>query len=242
MRVLVTGGRKYANQARVYAALDAVHAKHGITLIIEGGATGADRFARGWAIARGVPFETCEADWVRYGNAAGGIRNSQMLSDWKPEAVVAFKGNSGTADMVEKAVRAGVPVWDVPDQRPAIFVFGSNLAGRHGAGAALTARNLHGAVYGQGEGLQGNSYAIPTKDGRNGADLKDPRQTLPLATIAGHVERFKAFAATHPELRFRVTPVGCGLAGYTPAEIGPLFAGVTPNVELPPEFVPYASR
>jgi predicted polyphosphate/ATP-dependent NAD kinase len=115
VRVLVTGGRKYANRARVYSALDAVHAKHGISLLIEGGARGADRLARDWAKLRRVPHETCEADWDRYGNAAGGIRNSQMLADWKPEAVVAFKGGTGTADMVAKAERARVPVWRVPE-------------------------------------------------------------------------------------------------------------------------------
>lgn len=229
MRVLVTGGRKYQDQARVYSALDAVHAKHTITLIIEGGATGADRFARGWAIARGVPHETCDADWVRYGNAAGGIRNSQMLAEYKPEAVVAFKGGTGTADMVKKAEAAGVPVWRVPERRVPIFVFGSNMSGRHGKGAALAARVKYGAIYGQAEGLQGNSYAIPTKD----VFLRP----LPLATIARKVETFKAYAASHPELQFQLTPIGCGLAGYLPGEIAPLFAGVTENVDLPAEFL-----
>jgi hypothetical protein len=118
MRVLVTGGRKYADRERVYSALDAVHAKHGVTLLIEGGARGADRLARDWARLRRVPYETCDADWNRYGNVAGLLRNSQMLADWKPEAVVAFKGNNGTADMVAKAEAAGVPVWRVPSAGP----------------------------------------------------------------------------------------------------------------------------
>jgi hypothetical protein len=114
MRVLVTGGRKYTDRERVYSALDAVHAKHGVTLLIEGGATGADRLSRDWARLRRVPYETCDADWNRYGKVAGLLRNSQMLADWKPEAVVAFRGNTGTADMVGKAEAAGVPVWQVP--------------------------------------------------------------------------------------------------------------------------------
>jgi hypothetical protein len=109
-----------------------------------------------------------------------------------------------------------------------IFVFGSNLAGRHGKGAALWARNYHGAIYGQGEGLQGNSYAIPTKD----------RQisSLGLDTISSHVMRFLRFAADHRQLTFHLTPIGCGLAGYTPEQIAPMFRGAPANVILPPEF------
>jgi hypothetical protein len=110
-----------------------------------------------------------------------------------------------------------------------VFVFGSNLAGRHGKGAALYAREHHGAIYGQSEGLQGNSYGIPTKD----ASIR----TLPLETIAGYVTRFKAFAAAHPDHRFQVTAIGCGLAGYSPTQIAPLFRGAPSNCILPAEFV-----
>lgn len=109
-----------------------------------------------------------------------------------------------------------------------IFVFGSNLAGRHGKGAALYARQNYGAVYGQGIGLQGNSYAIPTKD----ANLV----TLSLHTINYHVINFLEFACNHPEMIFNVTPIGCGLAGYTPKEIAPMFAASPKNVKLPKEF------
>jgi hypothetical protein len=225
MRILVTGGRKYADRARVYSALDAVHAKHTITLLIEGGAKGADRLARDWATLRGVPFVTEKALWDQYGNAAGVLRNAAMLVKQRPDAVVAFPGGRGTADMVARARAAGLPVWELP---PVIFVFGSNLAGRHGKGAAKDAVAHHGAVYGQGSGLQGNSYAIPTKDYQ--------LRPLPLADIALHVEKFKRFAALNPRLRFMLTPIGCGRAGYTPAEIAPMFAGSPPNVDLPPEF------
>jgi hypothetical protein len=109
-----------------------------------------------------------------------------------------------------------------------IFVFGSNLAGRHGKGAALHARQHHGAIYGQGEGLQGSSYGIPTKDER--------LRTLPLETVRDHVERFKGFARQHPELTFEVTAIGCGLAGYKPEDIAPFFAGSPENCILPDEF------
>lgn len=120
MRVLVTGGREYADRARVYSALDAVHAKHTITLLIEGGARGADRLGRDWAIVRKVPYVTEEVtkeDWNTYGKRAGIMRNGIMLAKYRPQAVVAFKGNNGTADMVARAERAGVPVWKVPDLR-----------------------------------------------------------------------------------------------------------------------------
>lgn len=109
-----------------------------------------------------------------------------------------------------------------------IFVFGSNLAGRHGAGAALFARQNRGAIYGQGWGLQGTSYGIPTKD----ADLKP----LPLEDIAVWARGFVYFAALHSELEFELTRVGCGRAKYTDAQIAPLFRGVPSNCQTPPEW------
>lgn len=109
-----------------------------------------------------------------------------------------------------------------------IFVFGSNLAGRHGKGAALYARKHHGAIYGQGEGMQGNSYAIPTKGFR--------MEVLRLSEIKYYVERFKNIARMNQHKTFRLTAIGCGLAGYRPCEIAPMFVDCPPNVELPEEF------
>lgn len=109
-----------------------------------------------------------------------------------------------------------------------IFVFGSNLAGRHGAGAALYALKSCGAVYGQGCGRQGNSYAIPTKD----ATLK----TLTLAEIKVHVASFLRYAENHPDEMFELTPIGCGLAGHKPENIAPMFADAPCNVVLPTVF------
>jgi len=106
-----------------------------------------------------------------------------------------------------------------------IFVFGSNLAGRHGKGAALEARRKYGAIYGVGIGLQGNSYAIPTKNWW----LK----TLPLAEIAVYVNDFIKFARDHPEMIFNVIRVGCGLAGYTDEDMAPLFRSAPENCNLP---------
>lgn len=110
-----------------------------------------------------------------------------------------------------------------------IFVFGSNLQGRHGKGAALAAVKYYGAKYGQGEGLQGNSYAIPTK--------QTPYASLSLKSIAFYVEQFLDFAEKNSNLTFIVTPIGCGLAGYTPKDIAPMFKGAPENVNLPEEFL-----
>lgn len=112
-----------------------------------------------------------------------------------------------------------------------IFVFGSNLAGRHGKGAALTAVRDHGAVYGIGVGPVGASFAIPTKD----FDLK----TLPLEAIRQHVDLFIEYASAHPETEFFVTALGTGLAGYSHSDIAPMFARAPNNCRLPPEWLPF---
>lgn len=109
-----------------------------------------------------------------------------------------------------------------------IFVFGSNLAGRHGKGAALFAKKNHGAILGQGRGLQGNSYAIPTKDHN--------LNTLPLNEISFFVKTFLLFAEENTDMIFNVTPIGCGLAGYRYSDIAPLFRDCPENVRLPKEF------
>ena len=109
-----------------------------------------------------------------------------------------------------------------------IFVFGSNLAGRHGKGAALHARKHHGAIYGQGEGLQGQSYGIPTKGHR--------LEILSLGAINIGAKRFKEFAESHPDLTFNVTPVGCGLAGYRQEQIKPFFEPLPDNCRYSKEW------
>lgn len=114
-------------------------------------------------------------------------------------------------------------------KRREIFVFGSNLAGRHGKGSAYKALKSHGAVRGRGIGIQGNSYAIPTKDAQ--------MQVLPLERIERYVDGFLRFAQTHPDWRFRVVEIGCGFAGYEPKQIAPLFAGAPENVLLSKGFV-----
>jgi surfactin synthase thioesterase subunit len=105
--------------------------------------------------------------------------------------------------------------------RPEIFVFGSNEAGIHGAGAARYAFMHCGAIAGKGEGIQGVSYGIPTKDKRI--------KSLTVNKIAYYVDRFIKFAEAHPEADFKVTQIGCGLAGYSAFEIAPLFQAAPDN-------------
>ena len=96
-----------------------------------------------------------------------------------------------------------------------VFVFGSNEAGRHGAGAARVAYEKHGARWGKGFGHYGDSFAIPTKD--------MSIMTLDLTVIRKYVEAFLQYASAHKDLTFKVTRIGCGLAGYTDQEIAPMF-------------------
>lgn len=106
-----------------------------------------------------------------------------------------------------------------------VFVFGSNLAGMHGGGAARAAYERFGAVWGCGVGLQGQSYAIPTMQGG-------------VETIKPYVDEFIDFARSRPDLFFYVTRIGCGIAGFADAEIAPLFAAAraVPNICLPESF------
>jgi hypothetical protein len=105
-----------------------------------------------------------------------------------------------------------------------IFVFGSNIQGMHGGGAARYANKNFGAEWGVGEGLTGRTYALPTMEGK--------------ASMKQAVEHFTSCAKEHPELTFLVTAIGCGIAGYTPDEVAPLFkdAAQLENVYLPQLF------
>lgn len=110
MRVLVCGGHRFNDWALIVRVLDRVHARRPVTLLIEGGATGADNLARRWALARDIEVATYRADWARYEHRADSIRNAQMLREGRPELVVAFKGGRATAHMVTIASAALVPV------------------------------------------------------------------------------------------------------------------------------------
>lgn len=123
---------------------------------------------------------------------------------------------------------AAIAEGEVVVERVPVFVFGSNLAGRHGKGAALWARQHRGAIYGQGHGIQGDSYAIPTKGWK--------LETLPLWMIEGFVDEFLVFTRKYWMRQFQLTPIGCGLAGYSREQIEPMFAAAPANVLRPPEW------
>jgi len=110
--LLVCGGRDFIDMPRASAALDAVHAKRPITLLVHGAARGADTLAATWAQRRGVLTQAFPADWNRDGRAAGPLRNQRMLDEARPDGVVAFPGGRGTADMNQRAKAAGVKVWE----------------------------------------------------------------------------------------------------------------------------------
>lgn len=112
-----------------------------------------------------------------------------------------------------------------------IFVFGSNLAGKHIAGAAMVAYKKHGARWGMGSGHYGCSYAIPTLD-QNIA-------SMPLDDIEAFVTAFLIYAAAHPEWDFKVTRIGCGIAGYKDAQIAPLFHNATSNIQFDEAWKPF---
>lgn len=114
---------------------------------------------------------------------------------------------------------------------PEVFVFGSNEAGRHGRGAALTAYKKYGAKYGYGYGRSGQSFAIPTKD--------TEIETLPIETINQYIQGFLAYAKSQYNTPFQITRIGCGLAGYTDAEIAPLFNSASHNCFFDEAWKPY---
>lgn len=135
------------------------------------------------------------------------------------------EGARRAAELTSSQLERIKQMMETPDLSHEIFVFGSNLAGIHGAGSAEAALKKHGAIWGVGVGLQGNSYAIPTKD--------KELQSLPLLKIRDYVAVFLTFASINPQMTFNVVKIGCGLAGFTEQQMAPLFAGAPSNVNLP---------
>ena len=115
MRIIVCGGRNYANKVGAFLLLDQVHAEYHITNIIEGGARGADRLARDWAIYRDIPFTTVNSNWDQFGKSAGYKRNVRMATEFKPDAVIAFPGGVGTQHMITIAKQRKLEVLEVTE-------------------------------------------------------------------------------------------------------------------------------
>lgn len=117
LRVLVCGGRDYADYERLHYVLSNLPVQ--IACIIEGGATGADHCAKLFALSRGIPVETYRADWSKNGRAAGPIRNHQMIVEGKPDMVLAFPGGKGTANMIAQAKQHNIYVAKAPEKEKA---------------------------------------------------------------------------------------------------------------------------
>lgn len=115
MKVLVCGGRDYADARALNEALDAINREKKITRLIHGAARGADLLAAAWANSRGVPAGAFRADWKTHGRSAGFRPNERMLRDGRPELVVAFTGGKGTPHMVKLARDTGIPVLEIDE-------------------------------------------------------------------------------------------------------------------------------
>ena len=115
MRVCVTGGRTFDDANLLNGVLDALHAERGVDCVIHGKAQGADMMADAWARNHGIKVFRRRANWVKYGMAAGPIRNGELLRLGRPDLVLAFPGGKGTADMMRQADKAGVPVKTYPE-------------------------------------------------------------------------------------------------------------------------------
>ncbi len=107
-RVAVTGGRDFRDRSYVYTVLDRVHQASTVSVLLVGDARGADTHALNWALARGIPFLVFRADWNSKGLAAGPLRNQDIIDTGRPDLVVSFPGGRGTADMLNRARRAGI--------------------------------------------------------------------------------------------------------------------------------------
>lgn len=173
-----------------------------------------------------------------------GCGASTTRSDYDPR-IIYLCIKCSTKRQQESEIRAANSVWEVEkikldyadkdvhnlvvrDPPKEIFVFGSNLAGRHGMGSAAEAVRNHGAQYGVGFGRTGRAYAIPTKD--------EKLNVLPLQTIAIHVKYFIQYAKLNDDYTFNIVAIGCGLAGYKPSEVAPMFKSAPSNCKLPKEF------
>lgn len=144
MRVLVTGGRDFADKEPVWLALDYLLDRMTRLTVIQGGATGADELARQWTWGRdSVSLVTVPANWRKHGKSAGPIRNRVMLEQCKPQVVLAFPGGRGTASMVRIARAAGVPVVMVHDKAAP-----SRIKGRLGEAIELAKGQVSGRVSG----------------------------------------------------------------------------------------------
>jgi hypothetical protein len=239
----------------VFDVLSLVVKQVKLTDIRSGGQTGIDQAGLVAALVLGIPALGLYPKSFRRRNVKGEEFTSTESAVRKEleQAAAALSLAPRRMFHVEGTLPLALEDW--------VFVFGSNLAGRHGRGAAAIAASKFGAKRGvgmggaeiaadefgaqkgTGPGRQGQSYGIPTKDGRPlpgnpRPRLDDPAQTLPLDVIKRFVDDFIAYATAHPEMRFFVTRIGCGLAGYKDEDIAPLFTSAPANCSLPDTWKP----
>ncbi|HDR9105386.1 TPA: DUF4326 domain-containing protein [Burkholderia vietnamiensis] len=228
------------DQARVnqwvFDVLSRVVEQVTLSLIRSGGQTGIDQAGLVAALALGIPALGHYPKSFRRRNAQGNevtATAAAIRAELEAEAKALAAKRTFHAD--------GTLPMEMEKQ---VFVFGSNLAGRHGKGAAAVASEQFGAQTGVGAGRQGRSYGIPTKDGRPlpgnpRPSLSDPKQTLSLETIKSFIAEFIGYAKAHPDERFFVTRIGCGLAGYEDKDVAPLFAAAPLNCSFPEDWRPW---
>jgi len=213
-RLLITGGRDNEDYDVIYEAIKA----NNPDVVIHGGARGADRLAEKAAKELGIPTEVYIPDWDGQGKSAGFKRNAQMLAEGKPTSVIAFRGGKGTANMVKLATDAGFKV-EQPQakgdtSKRHIYVFGSNLLGVNGAGAALEAQKYGAKSRGiKGDAknrIEGDTYSLVTKKRPD----RDKYSYMTIEEIQPQLDAFAKFVADNPDMVFKVANLGMGLGGF----------------------------
>lgn len=245
-KLVVAGSRNIQN----YDWLSEVYFDSGLEAIeiVSGMANGVDKLGIQLAEDLRLPVAEFPADWDKLGKRAGFIRNEEM-GHYGTAGLLLWDGQSpGTLNMrnclqnlrkpfvLATENQSEIVVNEVPENE--IYVFGSNDLGVHGAGAAKIARLYHGAIMGQAEGLQGKSYAIPTRKIVSPKGEKTKLKSLTLEEIKPYADRFIQFTKDHPELSFYIAGVGTGLAGNNPEEIIKLLEGAV-NCRYPEEWQIY---
>ena len=215
---------RFFNARMIKELVDSL-SKEGWVFTYIGANQDSERTAAGLGIRSAMDFEaSAQGSAMMWGKMHSG--NREFYKKVRASKRTGVEADFNEDFFSQKQALSRVTPTNIVNLQPGeVFVFGSNLAGHHDGGAARLALERFGAVYGQGAGLQGSSYAIPTTG-------------LPLMDIAGYVNQFILFADCHPEMKFLVTRVGCGIAGFDDSQIAPLFAGAysLPNVYLPAEF------
>lgn len=247
MKTIIAGSRILTSEKLVRKAIkEAKKQGINITEVVSGTARGVDSIGASIAKQYGIPVSEFPANWNKHGKSAGYIRNSEM-AEYADALIAVYDGSSaGTRHMINIATATNLPKYIHKTEYKyfdeskyveylfdyQVFVFGSNEAGRHGSGAAKTAIDKFGAIYGQGIGMTGNKcYGIPTKN--------QFIRSLTIDKIRLYVYDFISFAKANPNKEFIVTKIGCGLAGFKDEQIAPMFKGSPTNCVFSNDWIDY---